>query len=295
MQMPLLSPTRSFRREKQQGKQLVSLVIRDVAAFSWASRRLGARRQISGGLGAISSSDRSLFVVVVSSSSTSSSTFSPLPLPPPLLDSPLSPRPSPAPAPGLHPGPHLPRRGRLLRGATTGGLSSAEEPALALRRERGNAFDPGPSRSRRWEAARRRSGTCRAGDGERRCPGRGRGVRVRPLRREGPPERGRRGGARRWRRGGAGRRRRSRRTRRTRRTGGDGGDGGDGSEGEEGDRERLGPWGVSVAVKPGLPPLEIDALPAAIPGAGPLSGALPASEWRRLAKEAAAPQGSAAR
>lgn len=73
--------------------------------------------------------------------------------------------------------------------------------------------------------------------------------------------------------------------------GGDGGDGGDGGEGEEGDRERLGPWGVSVALKPGLPPLEIDALPSAISSAGPLSGALPESEWRRLAKEAAVASG----
>ena len=73
--------------------------------------------------------------------------------------------------------------------------------------------------------------------------------------------------------------------------GGDGGDGGDGGEGEEGDRERLGPWGVSVALKPGMPPLEIDALPSAISSAGPLSGALPESEWRRLAKEAAVASG----
>ena len=61
---------------------------------------------------------------------------------------------------------------------------------------------------------------------------------------------------------------------------------------EEGEREPLGPWGVSVVVKPGLPPLEIDALPAEIvAGAGPLSSALPPQEWRRLAREAAAASG----
>lgn len=76
---------------------------------------------------------------------------------------------------------------------------------------------------------------------------------------------------------------------------------GDGEGNEEGDNEgeeeqeesseRLGPWGVSVSVKPGLPPLEIDALPSAIVAAGPLYSALPESEWRRLAKEAAVASG----
>ena len=74
---------------------------------------------------------------------------------------------------------------------------------------------------------------------------------------------------------------------------GDEGDEGEdeGGDGEEENEERLGPWGVSVALKPGLPPLEIDALPQTISDAGPLSGALPESEWRRLAKEAAVASG----
>lgn len=60
---------------------------------------------------------------------------------------------------------------------------------------------------------------------------------------------------------------------------------------EEERRRRLGPWGVSVALKPGLPPLEIDALPSEVLKAGPLSSALPEHEWKRLAKEAALASG----
>ena len=73
--------------------------------------------------------------------------------------------------------------------------------------------------------------------------------------------------------------------------GGNEGNEGEGEEEQEREELRMGPWGVSVAVKPLLPPLEIDALPRAIAEAGPLSSALPEREWRRLAKEAAVASG----